>query len=93
MKILCSTELSPEDRALIEAEANKALAEHNAQSPTGGGHYIKQVTVLPAGEDWEMHIKYGQEIRRIRRITGYMSETDRWNDAKIAELRDRKSHV
>ena len=28
-------------------------------------------------------------IRRIRRITGYFSSTDRFNDAKLAELRDR----
>jgi anaerobic ribonucleoside-triphosphate reductase len=32
-------------------------------------------------------------IERIRRITGYLvGTTDRWNDAKQAELRDRKKH-
>jgi anaerobic ribonucleoside-triphosphate reductase len=31
-------------------------------------------------------------IRRIRRITGYLSTVDRFNDAKKAELRDRSSH-
>ncbi len=31
-------------------------------------------------------------IRRIRRITGYLSTMDRFNDAKKAELRDRKVH-
>lgn len=30
-----------------------------------------------------------QEIRQIRRITGYLSTLDRFNDAKQAELRDR----
>ncbi|MGE5418170.1 MAG: anaerobic ribonucleoside-triphosphate reductase [Acidobacteriota bacterium] len=34
-----------------------------------------------------------KEIRRVRRITGYLSTTDRFNDAKIAELRDRKPHM
>ncbi|MHB1420458.1 MAG: anaerobic ribonucleoside-triphosphate reductase [Bacillota bacterium] len=31
-------------------------------------------------------------VRRVRRITGYLSTVDRFNDAKQAELRDRKSH-
>jgi ribonucleoside-triphosphate reductase len=31
-----------------------------------------------------------QHIRRIRRITGYLSTVDRFNDAKQSELRDRK---
>ena len=31
-------------------------------------------------------------IRRIRRITGYLSTIDRFNDAKLAELFDRKIH-
>lgn len=32
------------------------------------------------------------DIRRIRRITGYLSTIDRFNDAKKAELRMRKQH-
>ncbi len=31
-------------------------------------------------------------IRRVRRITGYLSTTDRFNDAKLAELSDRVVH-
>ncbi len=34
-----------------------------------------------------------QYIRRIRRITGYLSTVDRFNDAKQAELKDRCKHV
>lgn len=33
------------------------------------------------------------DINRIRRITGYFSTVDRFNDAKVAELRDRVSHM
>jgi ribonucleoside-triphosphate reductase len=33
------------------------------------------------------------DINRIRRITGYFSTVDRFNDAKVAELNDRVSHV
>lgn len=39
--------------------------------------------------------KYGEGVgfERIRRITGYLTGTsDRWNDAKRAELRDRVKH-
>lgn len=33
-------------------------------------------------------------IERIRRITGYLvGTTDRWNDAKAAEERDRVKHM
>jgi len=32
-------------------------------------------------------------IRRVRRITGYFSTVDRFNDSKLAELRDRKAHM
>ena len=32
------------------------------------------------------------DIRRIRRITGYLSSIDRFNDAKKAELKDRRPH-
>jgi len=31
-------------------------------------------------------------IRRVRRITGYLSTVDRFNDGKVAELRDRVPH-
>lgn len=32
------------------------------------------------------------EIRRVRRITGYLSTVDRFNDAKVSELNDRTIH-
>ncbi|CCO08745.1 anaerobic ribonucleoside-triphosphate reductase [Desulforamulus hydrothermalis] len=32
------------------------------------------------------------EIRRVRRITGYLSTVDRFNDAKVSELKDRVVH-
>lgn len=40
--------------------------------------------------------RIGKNVRfeRIRRITGYLvGTTDRWNDAKKAELRDRVRHT
>ena len=32
-------------------------------------------------------------IKRVRRITGYLSTIDRFNDAKVAELNKRISHI
>jgi ribonucleoside-triphosphate reductase len=32
-------------------------------------------------------------IRRVRRITGYLSTTDRFNDSKLSELKDRVPHI
>lgn len=42
-----------------------------------------------------MEKNYGKGVgfERIRRITGYLvGTTDRWNDAKRAELKDRVKH-
>lgn len=36
----------------------------------------------------------GIGFERIRRITGYLvGTTERWNDAKKAELQDRLNHI
>ena len=35
----------------------------------------------------------GVKFERLRRITGYLVGTiDRWNDGKLAELKDRSKH-
>jgi len=34
-----------------------------------------------------------EDISRVRRITGYLSTTERFNDSKLSELRDRITHV
>ena len=33
-----------------------------------------------------------RQIRRIRRITGYLSTEERFNDGKLAELNKRRPH-
>lgn len=33
------------------------------------------------------------EISRVRRITGYLSTTDRFNDSKLSELMNRSTHI
>lgn len=42
----------------------------------------------------EIMIGEGRDFDRIRRITGYLvGTTDRWNDAKRSEERDRVKHA
>ena len=42
----------------------------------------------------EGKIGQGVKFERIRRISGYLvGTTDRWNNAKRAELRDRVNHI
>ncbi len=43
--------------------------------------------------DNECPICGSASIRRVRRITGYLSTIDRFNDAKVCELKDRFSHL
>ncbi|WP_283606799.1 anaerobic ribonucleoside-triphosphate reductase [Faecalispora anaeroviscerum] len=58
------------------------------------GRHIKSMEVELDGEF--VNLKYELEpvpFDRIRRITGYLvGGTDRWNDAKLAELNDRVVH-
>ncbi|MGI6065327.1 MAG: anaerobic ribonucleoside-triphosphate reductase [Bacillota bacterium] len=41
----------------------------------------------------ECPVCHSGAIRRVRRITGYFSTVDRFNDAKVAELNDRVPHM
>ncbi len=43
-------------------------------------------------EELEVRSRAKTAIKRVRRITGYLSTVDRFNDAKQAELADRVVH-
>jgi len=94
MEILSDFPLSEQDLSLIKAEVDRALVERNARSKSGTGNFVESVKVTKSedGEEFVLEIEFGQRIKRIRRITGYLSPQDRWNDAKLAELRDRRPH-
>ncbi|MCD8106751.1 MAG: hypothetical protein LUE20_02150, partial [Oscillospiraceae bacterium] len=34
-----------------------------------------------------------EKVQRIRRLTGYLAPTNRWNAGKLAELKDRRPHA
>lgn len=53
-----------------------------------------QIKRVSAQNPQERLIGEGRDFERIRRITGYLvGTTDRWNDAKRAEERDRVKHT
>nr|DAK26540.1 MAG TPA: anaerobic ribonucleoside triphosphate reductase [Caudoviricetes sp.] len=57
---------------------------------------VKSIIVNDAGNgevtvEWQM--KYEAKFERIARITGYLTgTTERWNNAKQAELKERVKH-
>ena len=55
---------------------------------------LKKVTVKRDGGWADVRAFYRLEpFERIRRITGYLvGTTDRWNSAKLSELKDRVRH-
>lgn len=57
---------------------------------------VKKITVK-ACDDGKVDVHYnaqGEKFERIRRITGYLvGTTDRWNDSKQAEERERVKHT
>lgn len=54
--------------------------------------HAMQITLTPEGE-LEIKATEKSPIRRIRRITGYLSTEDRFGDAKRQELWDRRDHM
>ncbi|EAX47560.1 hypothetical protein TcarDRAFT_1295 [Thermosinus carboxydivorans Nor1] len=51
-----------------------------------------EIRIINDGLDVEIKTYERSPIRRVRRITGYLSTVDRFNDAKRAELADRVAH-
>lgn len=85
--IITDLELSNAEIDMINEEAEKALM--NKSHKVG----IESIVVTEEGGELKLKINYNNYIKRTRRITGYLSEADRFNDAKIAELRDRVPHA
>lgn len=57
------------------------------------GKELAAVSLTLDGEEIVVHSEPKPNIKRIRRITGYLSTVDRFNDAKKAELMRRVSHL
>jgi ribonucleoside-triphosphate reductase (formate) len=83
---------------LHNLEAFETLVRYMAKAGIGyGGINFPIDECLTCGfsgviED-ECPVCSSSNIRSIRRITGYLSTVDRFNDAKKAELKDRRPHM
>ena len=54
---------------------------------------LAKIEINVDGEFVDLKYHYNVPFERIRRITGYLvGTTDRWNNAKKAELKDRVKH-
>lgn len=52
------------------------------------------LTIKRIDGEIELHGKEAEKVQRIRRITGYLTgTTNRWCNAKQAELKDRVKHA
>lgn len=79
--------------AKISEEEKQAYVDHILEK--NPGRTLKSLKIEVDGD--YVNLTYELEplppFERIRRITGYLvGTTDRWNDAKRAELRDRVKH-
>ena len=56
---------------------------------------LDSITITIDGDYVDLRYRFvPMKFERIRRITGYLAgTTDRWNDAKRAEERDRVKHI
>ena len=56
------------------------------------GKELSKVEITVNGDEITIKSFEKSPIRRVRRITGYMSTVDRFNAAKVDELNDRVIH-
>lgn len=84
VKVIADPTLTNEEIMLFVAEEKRLWESNN-----------KKLGQLELGLDGEEVIVKGTEkspIRRVRRITGYLSSIDNFNEAKVAECTERAKH-
>ncbi len=85
IKVVADPTLTNEEITYFVAEEKRLWETQN-----------KKLGVLELALDGEEVIVKATEkspIRRIRRITGYLSAIDNFNDAKVAECNARAKHI
>ena len=76
--------------ALPEKEIEAYIARGKEAEPK---KELAKIEINVDGEFVDLKYHYNVPFERIRRITGYLvGTTDRWNNAKKAELKDRVKH-
>ena len=77
---------------LEQAEIDAYIAHIKDGNP---GKVLKYLNIKLDGEFVDLEYEFlPQKFQRIRRITGYLvGDMSRWNDAKVAEEKDRVKHT
>lgn len=77
---------------ITEEEINSILTEEKVLWHAKGKE-IAEIHLTLDNEEIIVKSFEKSPIKRIRRITGYLSEQTNFNDGKIAELHDRYKHA
>ena len=76
---------------ITQAEIDMILAKEAAAYESRGKR-LGELNLELAGDEIVVHSSPVSNITRVRRITGYLSNQNNYNDAKRSELRDRAKH-
>ena len=68
----------------------KQIVQEEKQLWAAKGKPLGKIVLTADGDEIEVKAFERSPITRVRRITGYLSNTERWNDAKRTELKDRE---
>jgi anaerobic ribonucleoside-triphosphate reductase activating protein len=80
------------DSGVTEAEI-QAIVNEEKQLWEKKGKCLGKIEVSIENDELVVKASERSPITRVRRITGYLSTIDHFNDAKQAELLDRVKHV
>ncbi|MCE5285685.1 MAG: hypothetical protein LLG02_07545 [Pelosinus sp.] len=80
------------ENGVTEAEI-QAVVHEEKQLWEKKGKRLGKIEVSVENDELVIKASEHSPISRVRRITGYLSTVDHFNDAKQAELLDRVKHV
>lgn len=85
VKITAAEGITQQEIDMILAEETRAYESR--------GKCLGELNLELSGNEIIIHSSPVSNITRVRRITGYLSNQNNFNDAKRSELRDRVKHV
>lgn len=79
--------------AALSSQEIEQLAVTEIQEWTKMGKDLASIQMTLEGDEVVLQASEKSPIRRVRRITGYLSNIENFNDAKRAECHDRYVHA
>jgi anaerobic ribonucleoside-triphosphate reductase activating protein len=76
----------------LDQEEIIAIVEEEIKSWNKKGKALSTVELMVEGDDVVVKAQEKSPIRRLRRITGYLSNLEKFNDAKRSECLVREVH-